>query len=254
MAIRETMIFQQLHSSSKGNLYIVTATNGKRLMLECGVKWKRLQNALKYNLKGIEACFVTHEHADHSVAAKDVLKAGVEVCASRGTLEALGIELGRRVNTVADKTLLRYPTFEVFCFDVNHDAKEPLGYIVREKETNEYLLFVTDSSHIVQRFPYQFSIIAIECSYDKAILQDRVDRQDINESLAKRLLASHMEKETAKRYIQYFCDLSKCREVHLLHMSGDNLDKGKTRQEFESEFFIKTIIMGRHGCLFTSEK
>lgn len=246
------MIFQQLHSSSSGSLYTVTATNGKRLLLECGVKWKRLQNTLKYDLSGFEACFITHEHKDHSAAIQDVLRAGIEVCASAGTLEALSAQPGRKVNVVADKTLLRYPTFEVFCFDVNHDSKKPLGYIVREKDTNEYLLFVTDTSHIIQRFVYPFSIIAIECSYDKEILQDRVDRQDINEALAKRLLMSHTEKQTAIKYLMESCDLSKCREIHLLHCSGDNLDKEQTRKEIESMTFIKTIIKG-HGCSIAAQ-
>lgn len=245
------MKFIQHYSGSAGNFYEIVSVSGKRLLIDPGIKWKKIQRALSYDLSKIEACLCDHEHSDHSISIKDVLRAGIDVYASEGTLEETGVFYQRRSRVVSDKSLVRLPSFEVFCFDVNHDAKEPLGFIVREKDTNEYLLFATDTSHIVQRFVYPFSIIAIECSYSKEILRDRVDRQDINEALAKRLLTSHMEKDTAKKYIQDFCDLSKCREIHLLHMSGDNLNKSETRKEFESEFFIKTIVAEIHGCLCT---
>lgn len=244
------MKFEQYYSSSFGNLYMVTFRSGKRLMLECGVTWKKLQQAINYNLKDIEACLITHEHADHSKAVRDVLKAGIDVNCSHGTFEALGLDGERRVGVVADKTLLRFNDFEVYCFNVNHDAAEPIGFVVREKATNEYLLFATDTSHINQQFKYPFSIIAIECSYDKAILQERVKTGSeklkamglppINETLAKRLLTSHMEKTNTINYINEFCDLSRCREIHLLHLSGDNLNKKQCKIDFEKKFFIET--------------
>jgi hypothetical protein len=64
----------------------------------------------------------------------------------------------------------------------------------------------------------------------------------INETLANRLLASHLEKSEAMKYIEQFCNIKKCVELHLLHLSADNLDKEKTRKEFESKFHITTII------------
>lgn len=240
--------FEQLYSSSSGNLYMVTARNGNRLMIECGVVWSKLLEALEYRLEKIEACFVSHEHQDHCKAAFNVTKAGIDVYASAGTVEAIRIADSRRVEVVEDETLIRLPSFDVLCFDVNHDAAEPLGFVVREVETKEFLLFATDTSHIEQRFKWPFSIVAIECSYDAEILTHRVDTGDVNEALAKRLLTSHMAKDNAMRYLDEFCDLSQCREIHLLHMSGDNLGgKEQTRAEFEARFFIETKIAER-GC------
>lgn len=238
------MKFEQLYSSSKANLYVVTAANGRRLLVECGIAWPKLQKALKFNLEGIEACILSHEHKDHSAAIYDIMRAGIDVYASNGTFEAriMFYEENRRVKAIANKTLVRLDSFEIYAFEIQHDADEPLGFVIREKATNESLLFCTDTSFIKQRFPYQFSIIAIECSYDKDILQKRVDENDINEELAKRLLTSHMEKSQATRYIAEFCDLGKCSEIHLLHMSKDNIDRAKTKIEFEKRFFLKVII------------
>jgi len=236
------MKFQQLYSSSFGNLYMVTAANGKRLMIECGVPWAKLQEALDYNLGGIVGCLVSHEHADHSKAVKKVMQAGIDVYSDCDTLDVLDVLDNHRAIPTPSQTLLRLDSFEVLFFPVNHDAVQPLGFIIRVKESHKFLLFATDTSHITQRFKVPFSIIAIECSYDKDVLQKRVDTKDIDESLARRLLTSHMEKREAMRYLSEFCDLSKCREIHLLHMSGDNLDKEQTKTEFEKKFFIETRI------------
>ena len=35
-------------SSSTRNLYCITAANGQRLLVECGVTWAKLQKALNY--------------------------------------------------------------------------------------------------------------------------------------------------------------------------------------------------------------
>lgn len=56
------MRFESFYSSSTGNLYCVTAANGKRLLIECGVTWRKLIKALSYDLTNIEACLISHEH------------------------------------------------------------------------------------------------------------------------------------------------------------------------------------------------
>lgn len=196
---------------------------------------------INHDLRGVEGCLLTHEHKDHSKSIDYILKAGIDVYASKGTLDFLGIK-NRRAKIVDNGCLIRLNGFQVYVFDTNHDAAEPLGCIVRAD--NEFLLFVTDTSHITQRFKYPFSIIAIECSYDKKILQHRVDTNDIHEEVAKRLLTSHLEKSETLRYLREFCDLSKCREINFLHCSGDNLDKRKTKEEFEKKLFIETKIVG----------
>jgi len=56
------MEFISYFSSSQGNLYEVRAANGNRLLLEVGVRWKRIQKALRYDLSNIVGACVTHEH------------------------------------------------------------------------------------------------------------------------------------------------------------------------------------------------
>ena len=229
------------HSSSRGNLYMVTSQDGHRLMIECGVSWKAIMKALDYDLDGVEACLVTHLHKDHSKALKDVNKAGIDLYASAETLQDQGLLHRRRAYAVSDKTLITNITgFQVYCFTVEHDCQGCLGYIVREEATDEYLLFATDTSHLRQEFRYLFNIVAIECSYDPEILHAQVEEGEIHEAVAKRLLTSHMSKDTTLAYLRENCDLSRCREIHLLHMSGDRIDKEAARIEIENKLFIET--------------
>ena len=198
--------------------------------------------ALKYNLDGIVGCIAGHSHKDHCKALLDVAEAGVDCYASQETLESVGLQDSYRADAVADKTLINsIDGFQIYCFDVHHDCKGSLGFVIREIKTNEYLLYAIDTAYLHQKFPYPFSIIMIECSFDHAILADRVEKNDIHEALAKRLLTSHMSKDTCLTYLRDHCDLSKCREIHLLHMSGDNIDKKETRKEFEDALFLKVI-------------
>ncbi len=237
------MKFDQLYSSSSGNLYMVTAANGKRLMIECGVTWPKILKALGHDLSDIVGCLLTHEHKDHSKAIRDVMVAGIDVYASEGTIKALGVFGGRKATAIEGGRPYRglvEDTFSVYPFNINHDAAEPLGFIISHLDEN--LLFVTDTSHIKQSFSCPFNTIAIECSYNKEYLAKRVKEETINEDLAKRLLTSHMEEKEAMRYLAEFCDLSKCSEIHLLHLSQSNIHAEKIRQEIKSKFFIETVI------------
>ena len=206
-------------------------------MLECGVPWPKLQAALDFDLNGIQGCFCTHGHKDHSKAIKQVIDAGVDVYASAGTLAACDCNpAGRRVHVIANNTLVRLDGFDVLAFDVHHDCREPLGFVVRAD--GEFLLFATDTCKLTQRFAYPFAIVAIEASYDKDMLNDRLELKQCHDAVAKRLLTSHMEWRNTRNYLQQFVDLSQCREIHLLHMSGDNINKPSVRKKIENEFFI----------------
>jgi phosphoribosyl 1,2-cyclic phosphodiesterase len=242
------MKFHKYYSSSRGNLYVVEAANGRRLLVDPGVTWSRLQKALDFDLSNIAGCLVTHEHKDHSKAIRDVLSSGIDVYASEGTVKGIDEFLcsHRRIHLLCDRERFAIDeTFEGFPFSVHHDAAEPLGFIIREKSGNgdgrdEHLLFITDTSHVTQRFGVAFDIIAICCSYDKAALKARVDSGDINETFAKRLLTSHMERAVTVRYVRDFCVLDKCREIHLLHASRDNVHINGVRKELEAKTFITT--------------
>ena len=234
------MRFEQFYSGSSGNLYVATSNSGKRLMLECGVAWKKVQIALQYNLADICGCLVTHCHNDHCKAVNEVLKAGIQVHSSNGTFNKLELS-GRKINPMEAMKQYVIGEYKVVPFNTIHDCEEPFGFLINCDD--QWLLFATDTAYIKQKFEIPFSIICIECSYEKDVLTENVESGVVNESLAKRLLTSHMEKEVTKRYVSQFCNLRLCQELHLLHLSGQNIaDKKAVREEFERDLMLKTVV------------
>ena len=85
------MKFESLASSSHGNVYIVSDKD-TRILLECGVSYKKLKQLCGFMTADLAACLISHEHKDHSACAKDLIAAGVPVYMSSGTAEALELE------------------------------------------------------------------------------------------------------------------------------------------------------------------
>ncbi len=240
------MRFDAHYSSSAGNFYVVTSLSGEQLWLEAGVPWRRIQQAVRFDLSGVRACCLSHAHNDHSRAAADVLRAGVPVWASKETLGLRGL-LGRRGASILRprQWFTLSPAFGVFPFAVHHDVDGALGFIVHDREADESLLFATDTSHISERFATAFDIIAVECSYDAKLLNEMVEGGYVPELVARRMLTSHMEQSVALRYVRDRCDLRRCREVHLLHGSETCLEPYKAAALFENHLFIRTIAAQR---------
>lgn len=220
------MRFIPLASSSAGNAYLVEApgggtTPGGRLLLECGVTYKKLQKLAGFSLSGLCGCLITHEHKDHSKCWADLVKSGVQVWASEGTREALDAPRIRALPEDPDwgYLIFRAGPFEVLPFDTLHDARQPVGYLIRAG--GEKLAFATDTVNFPYRLP-GVNILAIEANYDESILS-RCDRMP--DKVKKRVTNSHMEIGTLCSYLQG-ADLSECREIYLLHLSDASANEG----------------------------
>lgn len=48
-------------SSSSGNSYILETQSGS-LLIECGIQFKKIQQALGYDLSSVRGCLISHEH------------------------------------------------------------------------------------------------------------------------------------------------------------------------------------------------
>jgi len=55
------MLLDVIATGSTGNCYVLTAGKDK-LLLDCGVQWKRIQKALKFRTSDVAGCLITHEH------------------------------------------------------------------------------------------------------------------------------------------------------------------------------------------------
>lgn len=211
------MKFEALASSSAGNAYIVSDKD-TRILLECGVSHTKLQKLSGFSLSEFQAVLVTHEHKDHAKAVQELISRGMVVYMSQGTAEALetdGVEL------IEDRLQFNVGSFDIVPFTTFHDAKEPLGFLIKSRSDGDVLAFATDTVNLRYKFP-GLNILAIEANYDKNILE-RCERMP--EKVRHRITNSHMEIDTLCDYLRSL-DLSQCREIHLLHLSDATSHEG----------------------------
>ena len=211
------MEFQSIASSSAGNAYSVS-DGQTMLLLECGLTYKKLQKLVGFELTKFSACLVSHCHSDHSKCVKELIQRGMVVYMSQGTAEALetdGVEL------IEDRSQFNVGSFDIVPFTTFHDAKEPLGFLIKSRIDGDVLAFATDTVNLRYKFP-GLNILAIEANYDKNILE-RCERMP--EKVRHRITNSHMEIDTLCDYLRSL-DLSQCREIHLLHLSDATSHEG----------------------------
>ena len=207
--------FTPYASSSAGNLYRVSDDAGSSLLLECGLPIAKLKKALNYTLHEVAGCLLTHEHGDHAKAAEDILAAGVDLYCSAGTAAALCLS-GHRVHIISALKPFKIGPWAVLPFPVEHDAEEPLGFLIINGA--DRLLFAADTAFIRHRFA-GLSMIALECNYSKATMAP-----DIPLAHKIRVMRSHMSLDTVLGFLAAN-DLRGVRQIHLLHLSDGNSDE-----------------------------
>ncbi len=220
--------FTVLASSSRGNCYHVT-DGSTRLLLECGISFKEIQRKLDFQTSQIKCCLVSHEHKDHSKAVADMAKAGIDCYMSQGTAVALGVS-GHRIKVIQAHNVFRIGTWAILPFETQHDAAEPLGFLLINR-AGDKILFATDTYYIKYKF-VGLTHIAIECNYALDILNANIKAGAVPDAMKNRLLQSHFSLGNVKEFLKAN-DLSLVTEIHLLHLSGDNSDASRFKREIQ---------------------
>lgn len=231
-------------SGSSGNCYLVNI-NDTKILIECGLPFKKIQKALNYKVSDIDFCLVTHEHMDHAKAVKDLMKAGVDCYMTKGTAEALGVS-GHRLKIFKNWAESKYKTTYVSNILIQplrtiHDVREPVMYYIEDIKTKESLLFVTDTAYMVYKIPSDINILMIECNYVKRLINERVDENKINVSLRNRIVKNHMCLETVLEALDSV-RMSKLKKVYILHLSDGNSDEKLIRDSIEKKLGVPVEV------------
>jgi len=205
-------------SSSQGNLYTLGNGNTK-LIVELGVAWRQVLLAVNFDLSRVAGALVTHEHKDHSRSVMDAAKAGLDIYLSEGTAEAIGAT-GHRIHGVASHQLFKVGDWNVLPFDVEHDAADPLGFVIMSG--HERVLVITDTAYCRYKFS-RITRLMIECNFADDILEKNMSAGLVERSRYERLKQSHMSLERVKDFLAVQ-DTSLLKEVHLMHLSDSNSD------------------------------
>lgn len=223
-------------SGSDGNCYLIY-NNTTKILLECGVKKEKLITYLMgdgLTIAQLDGCLVSHYHNDH-LESINYVKDYIDIYSNMQVKEKYDY-----VKAIQPKK----PTMigndiKVIPFNVEHGDCENYGYIIVDKDS--MLLFATDCSLIEQNLSnLPFDKICIECNYDDEYLQRCLENPDeLNKYKYIRQCSTHMSKKNCFEHLRHM-NLSKCKEIVLLHHSKFLISKTKTEVECELTFGIKT--------------
>jgi len=155
------------------------------------------------------------------------MRAGIDCYMSQGTAEALGLS-GHRLHIIKAKQQFRIGTWTILPFETQHDATEPLGFLLANRDGDK-MLYATDTYYIRYRFQ-GLTHIAVECNYSLDILRANVEAGMVEPALKNRILKSHFSLENVKKFL-LANDLSKVQEIWLLHLSDGNSDAERFKRE-----------------------
>lgn len=169
-----------LFSSSKGNSTFIGTEKGG-ILIDCGVSFKRLKDALDRNnipLQAVQGVFITHEHSDHVSGLKMLTKnTSVTVYGQKRTLQRLcdsdKIAPSAAVVDITGKAI-GCGGCEVVCFNTPHDTIQSCGYRITASDGNVCAV-CTDLGHITEEVDNALKgcrFVLLEANYDEEMLRN----------------------------------------------------------------------------------
>lgn len=170
-------------------------------MIEAGVPFKLVKQALNFDISKIVGLLVSHSHKDHAAYIQEYIRGGIPVFAPSmdcvpGALSAVS------------------QPFAVRTFPLVHDV-DCTGFLVEHPDIGR-LLFATDTEYVRYRFK-NLNHILVEANYDQELI-------DASKGNRNHIMTGHMSIGTA-------CDFLAAnnnpdlRNVVLIHLSDSNSDE-----------------------------
>ncbi|WP_308533263.1 MBL fold metallo-hydrolase [uncultured Peptoniphilus sp.] len=224
------MKIEVIASGSAGNCYKLS-NEDTTLLIECGIPYLKIQEKLNFKLSDIDACFISHEHKDHSRDYKKLLDFGTKVYMTEGTKATLDprdyrIEILEREDQEFYKDF-KIGSFKIKPFKTIHDAKEPVGFLIKDLISKESLVFITDSKYCKYKFSVDYMLLEVNYTA-RAINQN----PNLNPRLRKRIKETHMSLETAIDFILK-SDLKRLKMIYLIHLSENNSEENYIKESIQ---------------------
>lgn len=221
------MLLSVIATGSKGNCYALMHKS-HILLLDAGVDAQKILRGIDHRLQDVVGCLITHEHKDHCRAAETLCARGVECYGSHGTRKVLPYLHATRLPISLGPFVCR-------CFPVSHDALDPCGWLILNRETGERMVYATDLCGLYNTFP-GINYWLIECNY-----MDELIAQDMPKAVTSRLNSSHM---SLTRLLTVFAanDMIPCKQIVLCHASRERLDTQKAAETVEKATGKQTAV------------
>ena len=224
-----------LGSSSKGNCYLLRCGD-EILIIELGVKWADIIKALDYgmDIDKVVGCIVTHKHHDHSKTIPQALEHQIRVFSCKETAEQY-----KGVRMLKEKKKYRIGSFIVMPLEVEHSC-QCFAYLIEHKDMGR-MLFATD----LVAFPYYLKNINhffIEANYsDDVLIDNHINAEEGNSHPENHMAFDTCRDAIAKNYS------SGLQNIVLIHLSEQNSDAPKFKEDMENEFATDNVFIADEG-------
>lgn len=220
------MKYVSLASGSGGNAYVVES-QGKLLLIDCGICHKELKKRLEavgFAIDAVCGVVVTHEHNDHvkGLAVFHKRLPDVPLFANLMTAEAIerGCDVLAGAFTVFENGMeFDVGPFAVAPFSIPHDVCDPVGYIVKADGATYF--HATDIGSPLDSIGVKLSLAdfaTLESNHDIVLL----NRSARPESLKARIRGprGHLCNEDAAAIVRRFAS-PRLRHISLAHLSRE---------------------------------
>lgn len=245
------MKFISLGSGSSGNCYLLQSGETS-ILLDAGIGIRSLKKFLKdlgISLENdVAAVFVTHDHADHIKAVGNIAcDCGKTIYATQLVHE--GIAANRCLNIdvptarkafVEKGATLEVGNFRITPFDVPHDSRDCVGYVV-EADGVRFCL-ITDVGHITDTIREQVGLanyLVLEANHDINMLKMGKYSPYLKERISSD--KGHLNNEQAAYLLAEYAT-PQLRHVWLCHLSEENNHPVLARKTAEA-------VLRQHGII-----
>lgn len=204
-------------ANSSGVCLLVTLPDGKKIVLDAGVKASLPLDA---------PIFITHEHEDHAKFVKHYLFMSMDVYTTQGTIDALGIK-HHRLHTLNGDTV---GGMLVETIPLIHDAKQPVALVFTGGGYK--LAYITDAGEI-PAIPTGTTHLIVECNHTEEGLDQSFLNGDLPEVVYKRIKKNHLSLETLERFFKEN-ELPNLQELYLTHLSAKRILEEKAQKRLEA--------------------
>lgn len=215
-------------SGSIGNCYLIQSEKAN-VLIEAGVNPKLIKKKTGLNFSDITGILISHKHKDHSeYAGKIASDYGVKLYANADTLASIKERCIKKEEIKHMKSLYLKDLYFT-PLELKHDV-DCLGFTIVDTNTNEKLLFFTDTNSLNYDLP-QFDYIMAECNYDEKILMQNVVSGRIDRTYAERVRKTHFSIDKLEQVIK---EQKKLQRLYIMHLSNDNSNSAEFTSRLQS--------------------
>lgn len=221
-------------SGSKGNAYSISDT-GQTILIDPGISRTKWAKRTSLRFSEIDFALVSHEHKDHCQLVPDLLRMGVHVAGSQGTMAGFKTA-GLFFSILKAETVWEKAGWKVLPFPIVHDSAEPLGFLIQSPHGSK-ICYASDTAYIEYKFT-GVNFWIIECNHDREILKEN---RHLPESVKTRIRGSHFELKNLLAFLMAQ-DMSVAERIYLIHLSSDNSDHMDFKSKVEMACGVPVYI------------